>query len=162
MITIDELLEHEEIKLLKYRYMRALDTQDWPLMESLFVNDARTWYSNGKHTHDGRDNIMNFFRTQVKPNLISSHIVVHPEIKLTGKTTANGVWRLQDTIHYVDENGAHGNEVQAAAYYYDEYVKTDDGWKIKSTGYVRIFEKIQAPGQVGKVLNVDPQRGLRH
>jgi hypothetical protein len=38
--------------------------------------------------------------------------------------------------------------LNGAAFYHDEYVKVDGEWKIRSTGYERLYEEIDtsAPG----------------
>ena len=36
----------------------------------------------------------------------------------------------------------HDSNIHGAAFYYDDYVKTADGWRIKATGYRRIYEEM--------------------
>lgn len=165
-LTIEALLEHEEIKQLKYRYMRALDTHDWELMASLFLPDARCWFGNGKFSEQGRDAIIALYRRLLNDSFWSSHIAVHPEIELTGPDTAKAIWRMEDTVHFMEVNPAAnfpdqraGDEMQGAGHYFDEYVKTADGWKINTTGYIRVYERIEHRGQRDMILDLEPQRG---
>lgn len=167
-MTIDELLESEQIKRLKYRYMRALDTHDWELMESLFMPDATTWFGNGKYASEGWPAIRDFYQALVNDNFVSSHIAIHPEITLTGPGTATAVWRFEDTVHYLAANPLAkldglmgGDEIQGAGYYYDDYIKVGGDWKIKATGYVRIYERIEHRGQRELDVGVDKLRGRR-
>lgn len=152
-MTIEDLLEFEQIKHLKYTYMRALDTQDWQLISSLFSGDAIIWFRDGTYLYEGKQQITNFFKSVLVQSFVSSHIAIHPEIELTSKTTAKAIWRFEDTVHFIRENSTierdvHArDELQGAGYYHDEYVKVADVWKIKSTGYRRLYERIEAIGR---------------
>lgn len=169
MTTLNDLIEFHEISQLKYRYLRGLDTQQWDVLEDCFTEDAFAWYSGGTFTHKGRHEIVDFLRDLIPAAFISSHIVVHPELKLTGPDTAEGIWRLQDIVYFTEANPkfAHGNiqggeQMTGAGYYYEEYRKEAAGWKISSIGYVRIFEVIERPAARANIdLEVDPNRGLR-
>jgi hypothetical protein len=168
MTTVNDLIEFHEISQLKYRYLRALDTHQWDLMEQCFTEDAFAWYSGGKFTHQGRSQIIGFLRELIPPAFVSSHIVVHPELKLTGQATAEGIWRLQDIVYFTEANPAFvdgniqgGEEMTGAGYYYEKYAKEETGWKISSIGYVRIFEVIERkPARADIDLAVDPARGV--
>ena len=52
-MTIQELLEIEEIKQLKYAYMRCVDRKLWDEMATLFVPEATCSYSAGHYSHEG-------------------------------------------------------------------------------------------------------------
>jgi len=139
MSDASKLLELEAIKQLKYRYLRCLDQKRWDELASCFTADATSSYSGGKYAFDGRDAIMEFLRKSMgADSFLSSHTVHHPEIELTSASTARGVWALRDTVI---ETGAN-IVIRGAAFYEDEYVKQDGEWKIRSTGYERIYEEI--------------------
>jgi len=63
-----------------------------------------------------------------------------PFINLTGPNSATGRWRLLDYAM----NLAQDNLVTTgAAEYHDTYEKgEDDKWRIKSSGYERIYERV--------------------
>jgi hypothetical protein len=150
-MNIDEIIAFHEITQLKYRYLRAVDTQDWTLLASVFAANVRTWYDKGKLTTQGREAAVKGLADHMGPAVHSHHIAVHPEITLTGPTTAKGVWRFQDIVWF---DKAHpnplvpqlegGERLIGAGYYYDEYEKENGAWKISSTGFVRIFESVEA------------------
>jgi hypothetical protein len=165
-MNIADLITIHEITQLKYRYMRAVDTQDWDLMATAFAKNARTWYDSGTLSATGRDNIVAMFRNSMKPSIYSSHIALHPEITLTGATTAKGTWRFEDVVHLLEadptsvvSNDQGGERLIGAGYYYDEYEKEDGQWKIASTGYVRLFEAIEQPRDSPMRLRVEKARG---
>jgi SnoaL-like domain len=168
-MTIEHMIEIEEIRQLKYRYIRGLDTHDFELLTSCFTENATVWYSDGLFQHAGREAIIAFMRSLMVPSFVSSHTVTQPEIELTGPNTARGVWRLEDTVHLTQENAVlmqsgfplrGGGKIEGAAYYYDDYAKQHDGWKISRSGFVRIFEALTA-ADGSYQLSVGPTLGVR-
>ncbi len=128
----------EAIKRLKYQYLRCLDLKQWDEMAECFTEDATAAYGDGKYSFAGRDQIMQFLREALGPReKISSHRVQQPEIDFTSATTATGVWALDDIVIDTKSNTV----IRGAAFYRDEYVKIGGQWKIKSTGYQRLFEE---------------------
>jgi bile-acid 7alpha-dehydratase len=128
----------EAIKRLKYRYFRCLDSKLWDELAQCFTEDATTSYSGGKYTFQGRDAIMKFLKEGLGPTMISMHHGHHPEIEVTGKTTAMGIWALHDYVIVTQSNVS----LRGASFYHDEYVKVRGQWKIKHTGYDRVFEEM--------------------
>jgi hypothetical protein len=138
-VTPEELVEVEEIKRLKYRYVRLLDLKGWDELEGCFTEDATASYGGGAYQCDGRDEIMGFLRrTMSQTSMLTSHKVHHPEIDLTGPGAATGVWALDDVVVHSEL----GVTVSGAAFYSDEYVKVDGAWRIRHTGYRRVFEEL--------------------
>ena len=138
-MTPDELVEIHAIERLKYRYARCLDLKRWDELRACFTKDASAAYSGGKFSYDSPDGIIEFLSTSLGNDMVSRHHVHQPEIDLTGPDTATGTWALDDIVI----NTTHHFEVRGAAFYTDEYVKVDGEWKIKRTGYERIYEEIQ-------------------
>jgi hypothetical protein len=144
-VTPADLVEIELIKRLKYRYMRCLDQKRWDEMADCFTDDAIAEYSGGKYAFEGRDAILDFFRAAMgSTSFLSSHRVHHPEIDLTGPTTARGTWALEDVV--VDAR--RDFSLRGAAFYTDEYVKSGDRWRIKRTSYLRTYEEVQMRSQL--------------
>jgi hypothetical protein len=134
-----DLQDIEAIKRLKYRYVRCLDLKRWAEVEECFIEDATSAYGDGKYSFSGRDKIMEFLRGALGAStIITSHRVHQPEIDLTSPTAATGVWALEDVV--IETNAK--LTIRGSAFYTDEYVKVDGQWKIKSTGYQRIFEEM--------------------
>ena len=133
-----DLAEIEAIKKLKYRYFRCLDSKLWEELAECFAEDATTSYSSGKYSLKGLDAIMQFLKKILGPRVITMHQGHHPEIELTSKTTARGIWALEDYLIDLKAN----TSLRGAAFYKDEYVKVDGQWKIKHTGYDRVFSEV--------------------
>jgi hypothetical protein len=152
-LTPEELIEIESIKRLKYRYARLLDLKQWDELETLFVPEATASYSDGTYSFEGRDAIMEFLRGAMSsPTMLTSHKVHQPEIDLTGPDTAAAVWALEDVVILID----HNLTIRGAAFYRDEYVKVDDRWRIKHTGYQRVYEEMER--RSGNIKLTAPKR----
>jgi hypothetical protein len=119
-MTVQDLLEIEAIKQLKYAYMRCVDKKLWDEMTTLFVPEATCSYSAGHYTYEGRDAIVAWLRKGMdKPGFHSTHSVHHPEIRLAGPAEATGVWKLEDYVLDTDYDIV----ISGAAFYEDRYVK---------------------------------------
>jgi hypothetical protein len=138
MDALQELLEIEAIKKLKYKYFRALDCKLWDELTECFAADAVCSYDGGKYAFEGREKIMEFLSKALTARVISMHHGHHPEIELLGDDTASGVWYLEDKVISLDNN----TTLMGTGIYRDEYVKEAGGWRFKYTGYDRIFEEI--------------------
>jgi hypothetical protein len=138
--SVSDLIEVEQIKRLKYKYLRCLDQKLWDEIAECFTPDATAAYSSGKYAFDGAEAIVAFLRQAMGADSFhSSHRVHHPEIELTSATTATGVWALEDVV--IDTRFE--ITIRGAAFYEDEYVKVDGRWKLRHTGYRRTYEEIQ-------------------
>jgi bile-acid 7alpha-dehydratase len=139
-VTPEDLVEMEQIKRLKYKYLRCLDQKLWDEMVECFTEDAVAEYSGGKYTYNGRQAILDFLRRSMgAESFHSSHRVHHPELELTSGTTATGVWALEDVVVETKWEIT----IRGAAFYRDEYVKEQGRWRIRRTGYLRTYEEIQ-------------------
>jgi hypothetical protein len=136
-----DLQEIEAIKRLKYTYCRCLDEKRWDEMAQCLTEDATAAYSDGAYSFASRTQIMQFLRDALGGHhMITTHRVHQPEIDLTSATTATGIWALDDVVIETKPNIV----IRGAAFYHDEYVKLGGQWKIKHTGYNRIFEEMFA------------------
>jgi hypothetical protein len=129
----------EEIRQLKYRYLRALDLKHWDEFAATLTEDATGEYgspSGGRPlSFQGRDAIVDYMRDALSNSIITVHSCTHPEISVEGDE-ATGSWCLDDTV-IVPE---HRMLIRGAAYYSDRYRREDGVWRIAHTGYDRIYE----------------------
>lgn len=147
-MTPEDLVEIRAIETLKYRYVRLIDVKEWDELEKLFVPDATATYSDGKYAFEGRDAIMGFLRdAMASTNMLTSHKVHQPEITLLEDDRATATWALDDVVVHLDYNVT----IRGAAFYQDSYVKVDGEWKIKHTGYERIYEEMEPRAETTKI-----------
>lgn len=136
---IQALEDTEAIKQLKHRYWRCLDLKLWDELASCFLPDATVDYGEGRYHFQGVEAIMRFLRESLgrETGALGVHHGGHPEIELTGPTTARGSWSLYNYLF----NAKHKRGVWIGAYYHDDYVKAGGAWKLKHTGYVYLFHE---------------------
>jgi len=139
-----DLVTLEEIRQVKYRYLRYVDQKRWDEMADVFTADATVDYGTQVYGEplkiSGRDEIIAFFRAKLGPGIITVHAAGQPEITVDG-ATATGTWRFEDTVIATEYRVV----VVGAAYYEDRYERGEDGrWRISHTGYVRTYEAMMS------------------
>ncbi len=135
---VDIAAELEAIRRLKYAYFRTLDLKDFDALGTLLTERATAAYEDGKTVLEGRSAIVTWLSEALSsPDLITEHHGHHPEIDITSATTATGSWYLQDRVIIPTAD----LEIGGTAFYTDRYEKSDVGWRISHTGYMRVFEE---------------------
>ncbi|MET0700450.1 MAG: nuclear transport factor 2 family protein [Mycobacterium sp.] len=128
----------EDIKVVKYRYMRALDTKHWDDFADTMTEDIIGNYGSSlgeTHSFDDRASLVEYMRTSLPANVITEHRVTHPEITIDGDE-ATGIWYLQDKVIVPEFDFL----LIGAGFYHDKYRRTPDGWKLSLTGYDRTYD----------------------
>ena len=137
-----DLATLEEIRQVKYRYLRCVDLKLWDELAEVFTPDATVDYGTRAYGKPlkiaGRDEIVAFLRDKLGPDVLTVHSAGQPEIAIDpGGDTASGTWSFQDTVIATE----HRVVVKGAAFYQDRYERGGDGrWRIAHTGYVRTYE----------------------
>ena len=134
------LEEIEDIKQLKYRYVRAIDTANEAELRDIFTEDAKVHYIGATYDfkQTGRDQIVESLMDAFHNQALAQHMLHHPVIRFQSETEATGQWTLQDVFYNLDI----GIRTSGTAEYMDKYVRTDAGWKIAEAKYQRTTEFI--------------------
>jgi hypothetical protein len=135
-----DLAALEEIRRLKYRYLRCVDLKLWDEIADVFTADATVDYGTKALGEPiqlrGREEIVAFLRKSLGPGIITVHFASQPEIDVDGATAA-GTWSFEDTVIATEYRVM----IKGAAFYEDRYARGEDGrWRISHTGYVRTYE----------------------
>lgn len=147
----------EEIKKLKARYFRALDSKDWDTYAGIFAEDCVVDLTRaGGPRHEGREAFSAYGRSLTIVQ--SCHHGHMPEIELTGPDTASGVWAMEDYNIWEDGSQNHG-----WGHYLETYVKREGRWYIKTMAlsYLRIDRDCPQPLLVAGAGNTAHLRGVR-
>ena len=133
----------EEIKKLKARYFRCLDTKDWDGYRGVFTDDVFLDLPTpeGRGTQQGIDTFMNYVRAlTIVQSVHHGHM---PEIELTSPTTATGIWAMEDHVQFREGYESHGY-----GHYHETYEKADGRWRIKTMklSYLRMDVAPYSPG----------------
>ncbi len=139
--TLQQLSDLEDIRTLKHRYFRAIDTADMALLETLFTHDVTVDYRGGTYRVQvsGRDDMVDFLANSFHSGAVAMHHGHMPEITLTGDDTAEGIWYLEDIFINIESR----THTIGSAIYRDRYRREDGTWKIAVTEYDRVFEMIR-------------------
>lgn len=139
--TVQQLSDLEDIRTLKHRYFRGIDTADLKLLGTLFTNDLTVDYRGGTYRVRlaGRDNMLEFLANSFHSGAVAMHHGHMPEITLTGENDAEGIWYLEDIFIDVERS----SHTIGSAIYRDVYRREDGVWKIARTEYDRVFEMIR-------------------
>jgi hypothetical protein len=139
-----DLVALEEIRRVKYRYLRCVDLKLWDEMEEVFTPDASADY--GTHAAGrplnlrGREEIISYLRENLGQDIITVHRCGQPEIEIDGDS-ATGTWSFEDTVIAMKYKVL----IKGAAFYEDSYERGEDGrWRISRIGYTRIYETMNS------------------
>ncbi len=139
-----DLVALEEIRQVKYRYLRCVDLKLWDEMEDVFTPAASADYGTHAAGRDlslrGRDEIIGYLRENLGPDIITVHRCGQPEIEIDGNA-ARGTWSFEDTVIAMKFRVL----IKGAAFYEDTYERGADGkWRISHIGYTRIYETMNS------------------
>ena len=139
-----DLAEIEEIKQLKARYFRLMDTKQWSVWGEELTDDCVLEYVGGPELRlEGRGAVVDFVRGALH-EAVSVHQGHMPEIELTGPTTARGVWAMSDVVEWTGDMRA--NSLRGFGHYEDEYVKEGGTWRVRRMRITRLRVDPFVPG----------------
>jgi hypothetical protein len=163
---VDRLLAIEEIKQVKARYFRTLDSKDWDAFEQLFTDDVvfdlrEAIFARDKNTGEilksgdvqinegdirddewrivGASNVRQWEETYLTP-IVTVHQGHMPEIELTSPDTATGKWHMEHLLRFPGD---------AAAYVW-WLPDTDRKWhQLKGYGlYEETYERVKGQWKI--------------
>lgn len=140
--AVARLIAVDELKQVKARYFRAVDTKDWALLAEVFAPDAVSGPNERGDVTEGRAAITERLRNALS-EVQTVHQGYNAEIELTSPTTAKGIWAQEERIW--DFPAGTGGTMHGYGHYHDTYVKVDGQWRIATTALARIRVDIE-PG----------------
>ena len=136
---LQRLEDIEAIKQLKYTYLRTLDTHQWDALGKTLTEDVVCSFSDGLYTFNGRQAMLDFMKQSEMGDgnkLIGLHQVHQPEIEVSADE-AIGHWSMHVyLLHKTNQTG-----FRQFGFYKDKYVRINNQWLIKETGYQRVLEE---------------------
>jgi ketosteroid isomerase-like protein len=123
----------EDVKQLKARYCRLLDTKDWRGFRAIFADDVvMDSTASGGQVITGADAFLAFISTHLAER-VTVHQCHTPEITVTSPSTATGIWAMEDRVQLGD-----GRDLNGFGHYHEVYEKSGGSWKIKSSALTRL------------------------
>ena len=133
MNALDTLFAIEDIRGVKARYCRLLDTKDWAGFAALFTEDAvmDVREDTGNPPISGIPDIVAQVRFAVD-FAATSHQVHTPEIALNSDDSAQGVWAMQDRVVWQAGKSPVPGVASITGYgqYHESYRRVGGVWKI--------------------------------
>jgi hypothetical protein len=147
--TLQQLSDLEDIRTIKHRYYRGIDTADMELLSGLFTDDVEVDYRGGGYRVklSGRDNMLEFLANSFHSGAVAMHHGHMPEITLTGADDATGIWYLEDIFIDVEAR----THTAGSAIYKDVYRRQGGAWKIARTEYDRLTEIVAPLNPAAKI-----------
>jgi hypothetical protein len=143
MDTLARLSAIEDIKQLKARYFRGVDTKDWDLMADVLAPDVTCDYRGSatdpatgvNHAPDatsgvlvGRDAVLENLRRSLN-GVVSAHQGYLPEIEILDADAATGIWAMFDILRFPPAYPL--RELYGYGHYYEHYVRIGGDWRIQ-------------------------------
>jgi hypothetical protein len=136
---LEKLIALEEIKALKARYFRFVDTKDWAGFKALFSPEPVFDISNdvpGCVLSD-HDEIVKTVSGGLA-GCVSVHHGHCPEIELTSDTTAKGIWAMEDMLRWEDGSNSPIESMHGYGHYVETYERVQGRWCIKTLKLTRM------------------------
>jgi SnoaL-like domain len=142
MTPTEKLLTLEEIRSVKARYCRFLDSKNWAGLAGLFTVDAvlDVKEDTGQEPFIGRDLLIEQIRRAVI-YAKSAHQVHTPEIELLGAGEASVIWAMQDRVVWEEGHSPLPGvkSITGFGHYHEHYVRQEGRWLIASLKLTRLY-----------------------
>ncbi len=143
---VDALAAIEEIKRLKARYFRLMDTKQFEALGALFSKHARLLDEESGTGWTGRAAIAAGLARVLAPPVRSVHHGHMPEIELVSANEARGVWAMNDWVDTPEFT------LDGWGHYHERYLFEDGAWRIadERISRLRVVRTPKAPAQSAK------------
>src|ERR1700733_2752802 len=139
----EKLTAIEEIKRLRAKFARSMDTKQWKDMQDTIASDCVFDARDGSVVTElwiGGEEIVANIRRNLE-TAVSVHHAHMPEIEITSPTTAKGIWAMQDLLCFQG-----GVRLIGSGHYIEGYEKQADGkWRLKTYQLTRLRVDIVKP-----------------
>jgi hypothetical protein len=142
MTILERLAALEDIKLLKARRDRFVDTKDWDALEALHVPEHRSYNGDYPPWTSARAMIANV--REIMKDLRTAHQSHTPEITFESPTIANGIWAMTGISLWNQGNEEH--YFLATGHYFETYEKRSGQWLFTSRRLEYILSKTSPGG----------------
>lgn len=141
---LTQLLAIEQIKTLKARYFRLVDTKDWAALRTLFCEHATIHYTDADRGPMAVDEAMNLVRDALG-DAVSVHHGHMPEIAIHSPDRASAIWAMQDQVFWPENsrNPFSIYRMHGAGHYHETYERHGARWLIATLKLTRLRRSIE-------------------
>lgn len=147
MNTLEKLDALEELRQLKARYFRLLDTKQWDAWSELFEPDILAEFpdDHSDAVYRGRAAFVNVVRSSLGPALTLHHGHT-PELEVMSPVSAKGIWTMQDWLYWPEGGNQVGltgvRSVLGWGHYHETYLKSSGAWRIATLKLTRMHKVV--------------------
>lgn len=140
---LDRLLAIEDIKLLKARRDRAVDTKDWAMLESLHVPDHTSYNDDYPPWTTAAEMIANV--RVIMQDLQTAHHSHTPEITFEAPDRATGIWAMSGLSVWTQDDEEHW--FLGVGHYFETYQQVHGKWLFTTRRLKYLFTQ-RSPGAI--------------
>jgi len=140
---LERLLALEDIRMLKARRDRAVDTKDWGMLEALHAPDHTSYNDDFPPWTTASEMIANV--RVIMGDLQTAHHSHTPEITFDAVDRASGIWAMNGLS--VWNQGDEEHWFLGVGHYFETYEKRDGVWLFTSRRLKYLFTK-RSPGAI--------------
>jgi hypothetical protein len=144
---LDRLVAIEEIRRLKGRYWRFVDTKRWDDFGRLFAPDAHFLDVSARVGAEGAEAVQAKISSALAETF-SVHTGHQSEIEIEDTTHARGIWTLEDYLIFppgepTPEQPYIGATVRGWGHYVETYVKLHGEWRFQTIDLYRLRVEVE-------------------
>jgi len=145
MDRIERLEAIEEIRNLKARYYRLMDTKQWGELKGVFTSDMKVITPEGQVYAEGGDTYAASLRDSLE-HAVSCHQNLSGEVEILDDGTAKAIWAMQDVITWEDRHPRMGwKSILGRGHYHETYRKEGGAWRIATLTLTRLSLDAEMP-----------------
>lgn len=145
MDRLERLEAIEDIRNLKARYFRLIDTKQWDELKGLFTSEMKVLTPDGKVYAEGGETYASSLRDSLE-KAVSCHQGLTGEVEVIDAENARGIWPMQDVIEWEDRHPQFGwKSILGRGHYHETYRKEDGAWRIATLTLTRLRLDTQMP-----------------
>jgi hypothetical protein len=145
MDRLDRLEAIEEIRDLKARYFRMMDTRQWEALRDVFTADMQVVTPDGKVWMEGGAAYADSLKFGLE-SAVSCHQGLTGEIAVIDAENARGIWAMQDVITWTDRHPREGwKAILGRGHYHETYRREGGAWRIATLTLTRLSLDISWP-----------------
>lgn len=153
--SVARLAAIEEIKALKARYFRFVDSKQWSALRALFLPEGTLHFVDRTDQPETADTAIARIAKILTPGVVSVHNGGIAEIEVAGDT-ASAIWPMSDLIVFpVDRPNPFAlARLHGFGHYHDRYERRDGIWRIAALRLDRLHvEIVPLPGAAAMGVN---------
>ncbi len=138
MELLDKLAALEDIRSLKARYFRCMDTKQWDELRTVFATDFEVISPSGQVWLKGGDAFTDSLKSSLEHS-VSCHQGLTSEVEIIDDSNARGIWAMQDVIEWQDRHPREGwKSIVGRGHYHDTFRKENGVWRMASLKLTRL------------------------